>query len=130
MAGAVAAVAVAAVGAYVAIGRPSGLERDDPAGAKACQQLSDWIGGDLQDPDTGKLASKGLASISLGSIASGAKTPAIRAAGGADLMAGPAGQAVKAHGGPVELRFADLKKLHAGCVAAGVKMPEYAEPAA
>ncbi len=123
-----AAIAVG-TGAYLAF-RPTGLAATDPAGAKACNQLSEWITGDLRDPDTKKPASKGLAAVALGDIAKDATTPAIRGAAGEDLMGGDAGTLVKAHGGPAGLRFANLPDLHAACVSAGVKMPPYAEPAA
>lgn len=127
-AAAVIAATAVATGAYLAL-RPTGLEATDPAGAKACNQLSDWIAGDLTDPDTKKPASKGLAAVALGDIAKDATTPAIRGAAGEDIMGGNTGALVKAHGGPAGLRFANLTDLHAACVAAGVKMPPYAEPA-
>lgn len=128
--GSVAAVLAAGIGAYLAFGRPTGLERDDPAGAKACHQLSDWIHGDLRDPDTGKPLIEGYAAVALADVAKDAKTPAIRAAAGVNVMGGDAGRFLQAKGGPGELRFANLTDLHAACVSAGVKMPAYAEPAA
>jgi hypothetical protein len=116
-----------AVAAYLVTRRSDPLA-SDPAGAQACHQLAAWINGDLKDPDTGKPLTKFLAGDVLAQDAIASTTPAIKAAAGADLTDDPAISLLKAYGGPGTLRIADLPALHAACVAAGEKMPAYAEP--
>jgi hypothetical protein len=99
----------------------------DPAGASACANLAQWIKGDLDDPATGKPYNGVLVSEVLAGYAKDATTPGIKATA-SELMTGDVGNLLKANGGPSSLQLANLPKLHAACVAAGVHMPAYAEP--
>lgn len=102
----------------------------DPAGTTACRNLAAWIRGDVSDPKTGKPEAKAIMSGALADEAKDSTTPAIKAAAGEDLMADPSfGGLLQGYGGPDSLRFANLRALHGACVAAGMKMPAYAEPA-
>lgn len=117
-----AAVVLAASLATVLLVSKRPLAQRDPAGALACQQLADWQIG--KDPGSSLLASVGLADQ-----VARAATESIHATLGepvfddktlAELSSG--GRAV------TNIRFVDLQKLHAACVAEGVDMPPWSEP--
>lgn len=116
------------VGAYFLRGDSDPLAKTDPIGAQSCKALRDWINGDVKDPKTGQPYDQILMAVSLGSHAKNAKTPAIRAAAGQNVMDGDAGELLQSYGGPADFRAANLPQMHDACVGAGVKMPAYATP--
>lgn len=126
------AVILAGGGVYLLL-RPSGVETlraDDPKGADACEALEMWINGKAIDVKTNKTYSKAAFSLIEGPLAADATTPAIKAAAGEDVLQGGALGLLRQYGySGGSIRFADLGKLHAACVDAGVDMPEYREPA-
>lgn len=103
------------------------LARTDVSGAAACHSLAEWIKGDLKD-SSGKVMAKAVVRITVGGQAAVATTPGIRAAAGGNLMSGPAEDLAVAGGAPSSMWAADLGQLHAACIAAGERMPKYAEP--
>lgn len=123
-----AAVAVIAAGAGAYVLRPKDPLAADPAGAKTCHNLAEWLQGKVEDPDTGRPVTAVLMRVSLAGQAAKSTTPAIKAAAGQDLMDSAAGRLLQGYGGPASLQFADLAKLHTACTDAGEKMPSYREP--
>jgi hypothetical protein len=104
------------------------LAERDPSGAAACQMLTEWLDGAI-DPDTDKPYDRMVAAVAVSDAAAAAKTAQIRAAVGAWAFDDQALALLRSTGQPVEnMRFADLAKLHAACVQAGVSMPAYAAP--
>ena len=114
--------AAAAVGLTVYLAQPDLAERD-PAGARACQILTSWQRGDLSD-DRLTIA------LTLGDQAARSSTEAIRETSGEpvfdDEMMETLRQAGYAAG---NMRFANLRDLHAACESQGVDMPPWVEVA-
>lgn len=127
VAGVTLAALIVAAGSYLALRTPDPLA-NDPSGAQACHDLTDWIRGDVKDPDTGKAMDKAYVAVALGAEAKRSTTTAIQAAAGQDILDGSTGALLAANGAP-HMQFADLPSLHAACAAAGVKMPPYRVPA-
>lgn len=124
---ALAAVVVAA-GSYLALRTPDPLA-DDPNGAAACHDLTDWLNGKVTDPATGRPESYAIMSVAVSTPAAAAKNGRIRAVVGDDVMAGDVGDLLKSYGGPASFRVTKLENLYGACDAAGVKMPPYKVPA-
>jgi hypothetical protein len=103
---------------------------DDPAGAKACSTLADWLAGKLKDPDTGKAVEAIYISETVGKYAAASTTSGIRSNAGKDVMAGDTGELLKSYGAPSSMHFADLETIRIACVTAGMDMPAYDPPSA
>jgi hypothetical protein len=121
-------VTVLSVGGYTLYTNSRPLA-DDPAGAKACSTLADWLDGKLKDRDTGKAEKEIYVSATVGGYAAASITSGIRSSAGDDVMTGDTGNLLKAYGGPGSLRFAKLQATRTACLAAGVDMPAWNLPA-